>query len=211
MQITSPEIEAYLLGLGREQDDLLERMEEKARAEEFPIVDRLVGRLLELLARLKNPRLVVELGSGFGYSAYWFLKGMQGGRLVLTERDSGNLDYARGILTEAGLSERAEFRHGDALQNALTYSDIDILFIDIDKHAYLDAVKSLIPHLSPDALVVADNTLWYGRVTELANADRDTMGILKFNEYMFAARGFHTCLLPLRDGILLAHKNAHDR
>lgn len=205
MNITHPKIEKYLMGLSTEDDRHILEMERIAKANDFPIVDRLVGRLLFVLTKLRKPNLIVELGSGFGYSAYWFSKALERGKVVLTEYDKENLDYAKRTFRESGLIRKAEFRVGNAIEMARGYRNIDILFIDIDKHQYLEAVKTLLPHLSRNALVIADNTLWYGRVAG-RKKDRDTMGIKSFNDFMFASEDFFTTIVPLRDGVLVAYK-----
>ena len=205
MTITDPKIEQYLMKLSREGDRHIIEMERIAKEKNFPIVDRLVGRLLFVLTKLKKPKLVVELGSGFGYSAYWFAKALERGRVVLTERDANNIGYAKKTFRKAALLGKAEFRLGNAIEIAGEYTNIDILFIDIDKHRYREAVKKLLPNLSRNALIIADNSLWYGRVT-VRKRDRDTLGIKSFNDYMFASRDFFTTILPLRDGVLVAYK-----
>lgn len=205
MPITDPKIDAYLMKLAREDDPYLLEMEEIAKERNFPIVDRLVGRLLFILTKLKKPRLIVELGSGFGYSAYWFAKALQRGKVVLIDHEAENIEYAKKTFKRKGLFRKAEFRVGDAVMIAREYAHIDILFIDIDKHQYLEAFKTLIPNLNRNALVIADNTLWYGKVTE-GRRDRDTMGIRRFNEYISTAPDFFTTIAPLRDGVLLAYK-----
>jgi len=202
--ITDPGIEKYLFSLCPEEPAFIREMEAEARRSEFPIVDRLVGRLLMLLARLKNPSLVLELGSGFGYSAYWFARGMQGGKVVLTDRDPKNLDRARAMMEMAGLAGRAEYIADDALEAARRYNEIDILFIDMDKKSYIKAIRELEPNLAPGALVVADNTLWYGKV--LSPEDEDSRAIVEFNDYMFNHPGFYCSLVPLRDGVLMGMK-----
>jgi caffeoyl-CoA O-methyltransferase len=203
--ITDPKINAYLMKLSIEDDDRILEMERIGRKNDFPIVDRLVGRLLYLLTKLKDPRLVVELGSGFGYSAYWFAKALGRGKVVLTEYDRGNIDYAKKVFKDAGLSKKVEFNVGDAVEIAGRYQKIDILFIDIDKYQYPDAIEKLLPNLNKNSLVIADNSLWYGRVAGKGR-DRDTLGIKKFNEYMFRHPAFFTTIVPLRDGVLLAYK-----
>lgn len=205
--ITDPRIERYLMGLQSEADPLLGAMERKARAAGFPIVDRLVGRLLFILTKLKNPRLVVELGSGFGYSAYWFARALSRGMVVLTDRDGGNIASARGTFRKAGLEGRAVFREGEAVSIARHYNDIDILFIDLDKRHYTAAIKTLLPNLARNALVIADNSLWYGRVAGGAR-DRDTAAIREFNRYMMSRKDFFTTVVPLRDGVLVSYRLA---
>ena len=203
--ITDPAIEHYLMSLSGEDDEQVLIMESYARKYDFPIVDRLVGRLLFLIAKLKTPGLVVELGSGFGYSAYWFTKALEKGKVILTDKKQNNIDYARDIFQKAGLIDRVELRIGDAVEIAREYSSIDVLFIDIEKYEYLDAIRSLLPNLNKRALVIADNTLWYGKVLWKTD-DRETRGIQQFNEFMFGLENFFTTILPLRDGVLVSMK-----
>lgn len=205
--ITDPRIDSYLMKMAPEVDPHLAAMEEKAKETMLPIVGRLVGRFLYLLTRLRQPALVVELGSGFGYSAYWFARALSiRNRVVLTDYSEANIDYARRVFGEAGLSGRAEFRVGDALQIGREYENIDLLFIDIDKYQYLDAIKLMLPRLAANALVIADNSLWHGKVAEEGGGDKDTEVISRFNDFMFSHEEFFTSIVPLRDGVLLAYK-----
>jgi len=205
MRITEPKIEQYLMELSREDDRHILEMERIAKERDFPIVDRLVGRLLFVLTKLKNPKLIVELGSGFGYSAYWFARALGKGRVVLIDYLQENMDYAKKTFVQARLSRKAEFRVGNAIATAKEYNDIDILFIDIDKHQYLEAVQALLPNLNKNALIIADNSLWYGRILG-RKRDGETLGIKKFNRFLFSRRDFFTTILPLRDGVLVAYK-----
>ena len=204
--ITDPRIEEYLFDLAPESDPHLLEMEAKARAMEFPIVDRLVGRLLYLLTRIKQPKLIVEMGSGFGYSAYWFARAISIiGKVVLIDNSADNIAYARRLFEETGFSARAEFRTGNAIDIGPEYDNIDMLFIDIDKYQYMDAIQAMLPRLSPTSLVIADNALWYGRVVE-PDGDKDSEGIKQFNRFMFDRADFFSTLIPLRDGVLLSYR-----
>ena len=203
--VTDSRIDHYMMKLAKEHDPFLLEMEKIAHKKDFPIVGRLVGRLIFTLARLQNPRLVVELGSGFGYSAYWFAKAMRRGRIVLTDYRDDYISYAEDLFHRTGHRKKAEFRVGDAVKIAQEYRKIDILFIDIDKHQYLHAIQSLLPNLNSNALVIADNSLWYGKVAERAR-DRATVGIKRFNQFLFSRKDFMTTIVPLRDGVLLAYK-----
>jgi predicted O-methyltransferase YrrM len=204
--ITDPRIEEYLMRFAPESDPFLLKMERLAKEREFPIVNRLVGRLLYLLTRVKNPSLVVELGSGFGYSAWWFARAISiSSKVVMTDSDEANLSFARNMFQENGLIDRVDLRLGDALELGRQYQEIDILFIDVDKHQYLEAIQAMLPSLAKNALVIADNTLWYGKVAEGAD-DPETRGIQEFNQFMFNRRDFFTTILPLRDGVMLAYK-----
>ena len=203
--ITDTRINDYLLKLATEDDKYILEMEKIAQEKNFPIVERLVGRLLFVLTKLKKPKLIVELGSGFGYSAYWFSKALDNGKVVLTDYRKENMDYAEQIFRRAGLKRKAIFRVREAVEIARKYKNIDILFIDIEKYQYPKALQTLLPNLNTKALIIADNTLWYGKVAE-GLRDKETLGIKNFNQYLFNHKDFLSTILPLRDGILIAYK-----
>ncbi len=203
--VTDSRIEKYLLSLVPDDDPLLQEMERVAKQKGFPIIDRLVGRFISLLVRIKNPKLVVELGSGFGYSGYWFAQSMARGKVVLIEYDESNIEYAKGsfraLLWHPRLSSMSAMPSpsGSSIMTSISFSLIST------KHQYLDAVAAMKPHLAKDALVIADNTLWYGKVADREN-DLDTMGIRAFNQQMFRDRDFFSTIIPLRDGVLVSQK-----
>jgi predicted O-methyltransferase YrrM len=205
INISDPKINDYLMRLSEETDSNLLEMERIAKKKGFPIVGRLVGRLLFILTRLKAPKLVVELGSGFGFSAYWFAKALNKGKVVLIDYHEENMEYAKNLFRKAGFIRKAEFRTGNALEIAQEYKKIDILFIDIDKQQYCDAAVNLMPNLNRNALIIADNSLWYGRVAEKVR-DKKTLEIRQFNKYLFEHPDFISTILPLRDGVLVSYK-----
>jgi predicted O-methyltransferase YrrM len=209
MNILNPQVEAYIEQLNRiafiEDEEILKEMEDYAHKNDFPIIDRTVGRLIYLITKLKNPKLVVELGSGYGYSAYYFAKAMNGGKVVLTDYQERNLSMAKSYFERFGLLDKAEFRVGNAIEIAKEYKDIDILFLDLEKTKYLEAILTLKDNLKVGSLVIADNTLWYGKVAQ-DNPDEKTVKIKEFNEYMFKSKEFFSVLIPLRDGVLISNK-----
>ncbi len=205
MFITNPEIEEYLKSLIQEEDPVLKEMEELGHKLNFPIVDKLVGRFFYILTKLKNPKLIVELGSGFGYSGYWFAKALTDGKVVLTDYKEENINLAKKFFENGNLSEKAIFRTGDAIEIVSEYKNIDILFLDLEKRRYKEAVEKLIPNLNPNALIIADNVLWHGKVVQ-KNPDKQTEAIKEFNEFMFNLPDFFTTIIPLRDGVLISLK-----
>lgn len=188
-----------------EDKEILKHMEDYAQKLGFPIVGRAVGRFLYIITKLKNPKLIVEVGSGYGYSAYWFAKALSSGKVVLTDYSQDNLEMAKDFLSGAGLIDKVELRLGNGVEIAKEYKNIDILFFDHEKAKYLDSILILKDNLNSRGLVIADNTLWHGKVLE-EDVDKQTRKIKEFNEYMFSSQEFFTTLIPLRDGLLVAIK-----
>jgi caffeoyl-CoA O-methyltransferase len=92
MDIVNPQVEAYIGSLlERYSEPVLQEMEAEGRDRGFPIIGRLCGVWLELLARSIGARRVFELGSGFGFSAYWFARAVgPGGEVHGTDGDPAN-------------------------------------------------------------------------------------------------------------------------
>lgn len=118
------------------------------------------GALLYMLARAQGARRLVEFGSSFGISTLYLAAAAaeNDGYVIGSEYYENKQRHAAANLTEAGLTERAEVRLGDARE---TLADIDgpvdFLFLDGDKSLYLDVLERLLPRLADEALIVADN------------------------------------------------------
>ena len=88
-----PRIEKYMLSLTKATDlPVLSAMEKFADENNFPIVDRLVGIFLEFLSKTISAQRIFEFGSGYGYSAFWFARGLSAnGQVFCTDGDADNL------------------------------------------------------------------------------------------------------------------------
>jgi len=92
VDIVEPRVEEYVRSLLERYDDpVLLEMERVAAERNFPIVNRIVGVTLETLARSIGAQRVFELGSGYGYSAYWFARAVgPNGEVYFTDGDPEN-------------------------------------------------------------------------------------------------------------------------
>lgn len=207
MDIVHPEIEGYLHHLLPPREPVVAEMEALAEKIRFPIVGPLVGRFLYQLTLIHRAERIAELGSGFGYSAYWFAKGLpRTGKVICTEGSADRIGQGVEFLRRAGLDHLVEFRRGNALE-LITGADgrFDIIFCDIDKASYPDALALGLRHLRPGGLFIADNVLWDGRVAGPSD-DPDTAGIKAFNRTIHADPGLTTTIIPLRDGVSVSVK-----
>lgn len=206
MDIVNPDIETYMASLQTRRDEpVLLEMEKEGRDRDFPIVGRNVGVTLELLARSITARRVVELGSGFGYSAYWFARAVgEGGEVHCTDGDPANAAKAEDYLTRAGLWDRVTYHVGDAVEQMADVDGVfDIVYDDIDKHGYPDAWRAGCERLRVGGLYICDNVLWSGRVVE-PDPDRNTSAILEHNRLIADDDRFVSTIVPTRDGVFVA-------
>jgi predicted O-methyltransferase YrrM len=183
-------------------------MEERAAQEKFPIIGPLVGRLCKQLALSIGARDIFELGSGFGYSTYWFAQAVgAGGRVVHTDYDGRRSNDARNYLKKAGLQAHVQFEVGDALEVLKQYpGPFDILFCDIDKHLYPEAIELMRSRVRLGGYLITDNTLWSGRVASAAEPDAETSGVQRYNQIAFSSPDLLSTLIPLRDGVTVSLK-----
>ena len=198
-------LQDYLQRLNATDDPILGAMHDRARRDGFPIIGPQVGRLVHLLARSIGAHTVVELGSGFGYSAHWFASAVgPRGTVHLTDWSQDRLDSAQTHLEEAGLWDRCVAHCGDALELFEAFEGVaDVVFMDVDKDAYPKVVDLLDRRLRIGGLLIVDNTLWQGRVYGL-DEDPSTQGIRELTQLLWNDSRFTCSLIPLRDGVTIA-------
>jgi predicted O-methyltransferase YrrM len=203
MDIVDPAIDRYLHDLANPRDPILREMEVLGAERKFPIVGPAVGQLLFLLARSIGARRIIELGSGFGYSAYWFAQAMPpGSTVILTEGDPQRAAEAAAFLERGGLRGRAQIEVGNGLEIIDRIGgQFDIVFNDIDKEDYPLVLDKAAAALRPGGLLISDNMLWFGTVLDEDTQDESTRGIRELTRRLYASDEFETVMIPLRDGV----------
>ena len=207
IQIVDQRIEQYMRSLLERYDEpVLLEMEDEAQRNGFPIVGRQVGVTLEVLARAAGADRIFELGSGYGYSAYWFARAAA--EVHCTDGDPENAKKAESYLTRAGVWERIRFTVGDAVEGlAATDGEFDIVYCDINKHGYPDAWRAARERIRPGGMYICDNVLWSGRVAEDDPDDKRptwTAAIREHNRLVAGDPDFTSTILPTRDGVMVA-------
>jgi len=210
MDILNPAVERYLGSLASTDDEpVLIEMEDYARKHGFPIVGRLCGRFLEVMARTVNARRIFEMGSGYGYSAYWFSRATGSeGEIHLTDMDPENENRALGYLERAGLDGPIDYHVASAFDAFNeTRGEFDIVYCDIDKHEYPQAFELAKGRVRVGGLYMCDNMLWSGRVTGEEPEDSNpelTRTIDEANKLIATDPDYRSFILPIRDGVVCA-------
>jgi predicted O-methyltransferase YrrM len=118
------------------------------------------GKFLNILIKSHRPKLIVEVGTSYGYSTVWLAEAVQavGAKLVTLELSPDKVAVARQMITKAGLESSVEFVTGDALKNIEAITDrINFALIDLWKELYIPAFDRIYPKLAVGGLVAADN------------------------------------------------------
>jgi predicted O-methyltransferase YrrM len=190
-------------------DPLLARMEAHAAERGFPISDPEVACLLAIVARIAQPKLVVELGTNIGYGAIVLARGGGPQTRVVTVEFSGDLvAQARSYIAEAGLSDRIEVRQGEAIAQLERIGEpIDLLYIDCVKEEYPRYLEIAAPKLALRGVIVADNALWRGEVAHSAPSKGEAQraaALKAFNLALVSHPDLCAVVLPFGDGVALA-------
>lgn len=205
--ILEKRIEKYLDRLLPKRDALLTEMEKYAKRREIPIIGPACGRLLHLLARISGAQRMFEMGSAIGYSTMWLARGAGAeAEIYYTDGDPEKARRARDYFRRGGVEDRIQLLVGDAvaLMDGIS-GDFDLIFIDVDKEQYPDALHKAVPRLRTGGLLITDNTLWYGRAARPAK-DARTRAIQQFNNLIYSSRELFPVIVPLRDGVAVCRK-----
>ena len=188
--------------------ELARETREKLRAPQM-LTGTVEGRLLEMLVFAAKPMLVLELGTYSGYSALSMAPALPaGGRIVTCELDEEHAAFARRHIEASPYPERVELRLGPGLETVEELDGpFDLVFIDADKANYVNYYEAVLPKLSEEGLIVADNTLWGGAVADPDAEESDNlMAIRAFNDHVAQDPRVRSVMLSVRDGVTLIRR-----
>jgi caffeoyl-CoA O-methyltransferase len=181
----------------------------------FPTIGPAAGRALRLVSSLVDANRIFEFGSGFGYSAGWFLGALSpAGEIVLTDYDADNLAEAESFLERLPYEATVHYEPGDAMETFDTYNGpFDVVLIDHDKESYVGALEKALPQVTPGGVIIADNML-AGPTTpadvrsalEGGAVEGPTAGIADYLAHVRDETALTSALLPLGEGQLVSRK-----
>ena len=183
-------VDEYLAGALVAPDPALEAALAASDAAGLPAiqVSALQGKFLHLLARVMGAEAILELGTLGGYSTIWLARALPpGGRLVTVEADPGHAEVAGANIARAGLADRVKVRVGKALDVLPTLAPdgpFDLAFIDADKANIPDYVRWALRLSHPGGVIVVDNVVRGGKVTDPASDDTAIRGVRALNELL---------------------------
>lgn len=206
------EIESYILSHSDEEGSLLAALNRDANVNLLRprmLSGHLQGRILKMFCRMLKPKRVLEIGTYTGYATLCMAEALEKDAEIHTLEINDEMeDFIRKYVSQSPDKDKIKLYFGDAMEiiPALDES-FDLVFIDADKRLYSDYYDLIFDKLPAGALILADNTLWDGKVLEpLHPADKQTVGILAFNDKIKADQRVEKVILPLRDGLTMIWK-----
>ena len=164
------------------------------------------GRVLSLLSNLVRPKIAVEIGTFTGYSALCIAEGLAcDGILHTFEIDDELEEIITNNFKKSDLRSKIQLHIADATEGipemGLSPHSVDFAFIDGDKRDYQRYYELLMPLMRIGGIIIADNTLWSGKIAEEQCHDRQTEGLRLFNDYVVSDERVSVTILPIRDGM----------
>jgi caffeoyl-CoA O-methyltransferase len=211
MEFLPPHIDDYAEKHTSNHSDLLEevfRHTVSHVSKPRMISGKIQGRFLSMLSHLINPKYILEVGTYTGYSALCLAEGLDPqGELHTIDNNDELKELQENFFSKSVFSHQIYQHTGNAL-NIIPTLDYtwNLVFIDADKSNYQKYYEMIIPAMKPGGLIISDNVLWSGKVTDskVVAKDTDTAALDALNKFILADDRVENILLPIRDGLMLA-------
>lgn len=212
LSLIGPELSAYVDAHTTPEGPLFARLRAETQASLASPqmqVGHVEGAFLRMLVAVSRARSVLEIGTFSGYSGLCMAAALpEDGVLVTCDVDPVATGVARRYFAESGLGHKIDLRLAPALDTIAALARegrrFDLVFIDADKTNYSNYWDAVLPLVPVGGLVLADNTLWSGKVVDPQAADDHA--IVAFNARVRADPRVEHALLSVRDGIMMARK-----
>ena len=205
----------YLGNVSVREPELLAQLREETsyHAEAEMQISPEQGQFMHLLLQLMGAKYTIEIGVFTGYSTLWTALALpDDGHIIACDNNPAWQDIATRYWEQTGVLHKIDFQLAPAMQTleALLHDGkdewFDFAFIDADKENY-DAYYELCLNLiRPGGLIMIDNVLWKGRVTDPTANDPETKAIRTLNRKIAADQRVTISMLPLSDGLTLVLK-----
>ncbi|MDR3269425.1 MAG: O-methyltransferase [Tannerella sp.] len=211
--MTPTAIETYILNHMDEESTLLATLNRDAHVKLLRprmMAGHLQGRLLKMFCRMMRPARILEIGTYTAYATLCMAEGLEEGALIHSIEINDEMEpFIRPYLAQSPDKEKIRIHWGDVKDILPTLGEVfDLVYIDGDKRDYCACYELVFPYVRPGGFILADNTLWSGKVTDTCTASSDlhTKGIIAFNDRIRNDTRVEKVILPLRDGLTVIYK-----
>lgn len=183
-------VDNYLVEALIPNDPLLSQVLENNQRAGLPAIDVAAnqGQFLALLVRMTGAKRILEIGTLGGYSTIWMARELpDDGELLTLEADAHHAAVARENLRLAGVDDRVAVLEGPALTSLEKLGDrppFDLIFIDADKPNNPNYLRWALRYSRPGTVIVGDNVVRDGEVTNPDSADDRVQGVRAFIDMM---------------------------
>jgi predicted O-methyltransferase YrrM len=172
------------------------------------------GQLMRMIVQMMGAKRILELGAFTGYSAIWLASAMpEDGHLDTLELNDELEDLILAGFEKAGVADKISLHIGDCKQTlekfreAVPMPEYDLVYIDANKREYCEYYDLVFDMVRSGGVIVADNVIWDGKVwQDPLPQDKQTLGIVAFNEKVASDPRVECTIMPIRDGMYIIRK-----
>ncbi len=210
MDFLPQKIDEYAVAHSQDEPELLQQLSKETWQK--ILVPRMLsghfqGRILAMLSKLVQPKVILEIGTYTGYSALCLAEGLvNNGILHTIDYNEELVDFQRKYFDRSVYKNQIKQYLGNAKEIIPTINDtFDLVFIDADKSNYSNYFRLVIDKMNKGGIILSDNVLWSGKVTETPDPkDEDTKELITYNTLLKEDIRIETVLLPIRDGLTIS-------
>lgn len=172
------------------------------------LIGEMEASVLAFLIKLGKVKNIVEFGTYTGYSALVMAEQIpEDGKVITIDINPATTAIAKEYWATSPHGKKIHQILKPGLEAMKELNEkFDLVFIDADKNNYSNYLDWALLHLSPNGLIVVDNTLWAGKILT-PGLDKQTDSIIAHNEKARDLSGYTKTLLPIRDGMFLIQKS----
>lgn len=210
--ITYEYMEEYIRGLIPKGNGILEEIENFAKDNKVPIVQKETAKFLEFMVNMKKPLKILELGTAIGYSAILMYEAANTNPEIITiERDKNMINMATENIKKFNLENKIKIKEGDCLEILEALDDsFDLIFMDAGKGHYNHFLPHCLRLLKRDGIIIADNVLFRGMVPCNDLVKRRKITIVKrmraYLDIVSQDKDLITSVIPMGDGIAITKR-----
>ena len=211
MEFIDPLLDKYVCEHTANESDLLKKINRETHLEVLQprmLSGHFQGRVLSMFSKMIRPERILEIGTYTGYSAICLAEGLKpNGKLVTIDINEELASRVRGYFAESPYSHQIDYLLGDAMELIPALNEKwDIVFIDADKHNYINYYHLVFSMVKVGGYIIADNVLWSGKVIDSSQHDKDTQILREYNQLVHQDDRVEEVLFPIRDGLMIARK-----
>ena len=210
MNFISSKLQQYIDEHSAEESDLLKALDRETHQKVLQprmLSGSYQGRLLALLAKIIEPKKILEVGTYTGYATLCMAEGLAtGGSIDTIDYNEELSDIQRRYFDQSSYRSQIIQHLGEAKDVIKTLTGpYDLVFLDADKENYPNYFDLIIDKLETGGVILSDNVLWSGKVLEKA-ADEATSALQEYNHKINTDARVETIILPIRDGLTITRK-----
>jgi predicted O-methyltransferase YrrM len=204
-------LDKYVCEHTSNESDLLKKINRETHLEVLQprmLSGHFQARVLSMFSKMIRPERILEIGTYTGYSALCLAEGLTpNGKLVTIDINEELAPRVRSYFLASEFSEQIDYKIGAAMELIPTLNEKwDIVFIDADKHNYINYYHLVFPMVNIGGYIIADNVLWSGKVIDSSHNDKDTQLLRDYNLLNHEDERVEEVLFPIRDGLMISRK-----